>query len=86
MMAIYRLEYNEDQGCFHYDNDRHEPGTHGWVTIAERVPHQVCRTFTRYVYAKGTPTAQEVKTMFNNFISTTRWIKRKEPQRSSSTG
>lgn len=47
--AVYRLEYNEAQGNFHFEfpsKPKHEPNTFGWATIAEQVPDEDATRFT----------------------------------------
>lgn len=49
---FFRLEYNETQGNFHFDNYTHEENTAGWITIAERLWDRNCQEFTQMMYDK----------------------------------
>jgi hypothetical protein len=35
MEDVYRLEFNENQQEFHFDDHKREENTHGWFTIFE---------------------------------------------------
>lgn len=48
----FRLEYNEKQGCFHFDNYNHVPNTCGWVTICDSLPDKQCTQFFKKIYNK----------------------------------
>ena len=49
---LFRLEYNEKQGGFHFDNYTHAPFTAGWITIKDNCTSKHCSDFAAFVYEK----------------------------------
>jgi len=45
MEIEYILEYNEKRGGFHFNPYISKPNTHGWLPVAERLPHIICEKF-----------------------------------------
>jgi hypothetical protein len=45
----YRLEFNEEQQNFHFDNNYHKPNTFGWVTIMDSCSDIDYKIFDAYV-------------------------------------
>lgn len=82
MTTYYRLEYNERQGGFHYNNGGQEPETFGWVTICASLSHENCDDFvnkmnekypaTNWTYEnrKDYPSAETIKKEFRDFLLT----------------
>jgi hypothetical protein len=54
MEMIYRIEYSEQQGCFHQEwlkGRVHEANTNGWVTIIEKCNDEHSMLFDWYLEA-----------------------------------
>ena len=51
MEDLFRLEFNENQQCFHhaYPQQKTEPNTHGWVTITDNCSDDEFDIFEAYV-------------------------------------
>lgn len=49
--TTYRLEYSEEQGCFHYATKEIE-GSNGFKTICDNLPHSKCSEFTHKMIEK----------------------------------
>ena len=46
---LYRLEFNERQQMFHYENGRHEPDTFGWKTVCDELPIEIITLLTEFI-------------------------------------
>lgn len=82
-MDYYRLEYSEQQACFHLDDGTHQENSFGWVTICELVSDDICCQFFKYCldrypvfnYLGGShdgrhvPTIKEIKLEYELFQS-----------------
>jgi len=83
-MEYYRLEYNEFQGRFHFNNGGTEPNTHHWITICRSLSLNQCIEFTEFIIKKypsvnpfnhsvniiDYPTAELIKQEFIDFLLT----------------
>ena len=81
-MNFYRLEYNETQGGFHFDNYTHKRNTHGWFMLCPALSDKACMEFVQlmkrkyYTLGKGRgrdsrgnyPTFLMIKDEFKKFI------------------
>lgn len=51
-MKYVRLEYNEYQGCFHFNYGYMPPNTNNWMTICDNLSYQQCVEFTELIIKK----------------------------------
>ena len=49
--GIYRLEYNEKQRCFHYDQGQHAEGSFGWIKL-KIMSNDECNEFCDFMDKK----------------------------------
>lgn len=83
--TFVRLEYNEKQGGFHFDNYTHEKNTFGWITICDSISDKQASEFAELMREKypGTdwsdfearhkyeyPILQIIQKEFRNFLLT----------------
>ena len=79
----YRIEYNFEQRCFHFEDERgkHKENTCGWKTLATNVcgkEERIWHWFTHFVYMFGAYTAMNFKNIddilkcYNEFKETTK--------------
>jgi len=78
----YRLEYNESQGGFHYDNYSHQKNTMGWITICDAISAEQANEFANMMEEKypdigwmnihrqrdKCPSVEQVKKEFEKFL------------------
>ena len=81
-MDNYRLEYNERQGGFHFDNGSHEENTFGWVTLCKNISDKQAMEFAENMREKypatdwmnedreprDYPSLKLIKIEFENFL------------------
>jgi hypothetical protein len=66
-LDFFRLEYNEKQNAFHFDNYTHKANTCGWVTICENLLDADCKRFY-YLFDLSKPVKlATVKRKFRTF-------------------
>ena len=52
MQRLYTLEYSEDQGCFHYNDGKHQKNTNTYETIRENCTYRYLSIFNLYIENK----------------------------------
>jgi hypothetical protein len=75
-----RLEYNEQQGGFHFDNGTHKKDSFGWHCICENITEEQANEFADFIAQKypdtewtkvdrcNFPTTSTIKKEFVNFL------------------
>ena len=70
----YRLEYNQKQGLFHFEDiEKNNKKTNGWVCICDTISQNQCIEFTdiideKYSSDKDYPTTETIKAEFVKFL------------------
>ncbi len=51
-MEMIRLEYSEEQGCFHFKYKFHEPKIFGWIVICNKISYNQALEFANLILEK----------------------------------
>lgn len=71
---MYRLEYNQNQGLFHFEDvEKNNKNTNGWYCVCDKISQNQCIEFTdkieeKYNGDKNFPSVETIKAEFVEFL------------------